>query len=180
VEQRLLRIFQREVERQCRFGIIADEELAQALGTNDMDRIWYSIQALLVAAGNVSKLLWPPSPRLAQRGESLRRSLSVNDDSPLEPRLFRNHFEHFDERLEEWAKSSQRRNLVDANTIPPGMIAGIAKEDFLRNFDPTEYSVTFRGDVYPLRPVVLALKQLWHVAATEADGPLSGFGLATQ
>jgi len=28
---------------------------------------------------------------------------------------FRNHFEHFDERLEEWAKSSERHDVLDHN-----------------------------------------------------------------
>jgi len=57
METRILRIFQREVERQCRFALIAVQDLNQALQTVDMDRIWYSVQAFLVAAGNVSKLL---------------------------------------------------------------------------------------------------------------------------
>lgn len=115
MEAMVLRIFQREVERQCKFAIIAVEDLSQALQIGDMDRIWYSIQAILVAAGNVSKLLWPPKPLLPERGAELRASLSVDDDSPLEPRTFRNHFEHFDERLEQWATSSERRNFADSN-----------------------------------------------------------------
>ena len=68
----------------------------QALQTGAMDRIWCSVQAFLVAAGNISKLLWPPKPLLPERGAELRANLSVGDDSPLEPRTFRNHFEYFD------------------------------------------------------------------------------------
>jgi hypothetical protein len=48
-----------EVERQCRFAIIAAADLDAALAVLDRDHIWYSVQAFLVAAGNVSKLLWP-------------------------------------------------------------------------------------------------------------------------
>jgi len=43
---------------------------------------------------------------------------------------FRNHFEHFDERLEEWAKSSERHNFVDSNIGPPNMIDGIDPKDY--------------------------------------------------
>src|SRR3989442_15541194 len=71
MELRNLRIFQREVEGQCTFAVIAWADLAQALDTSNMDRIWYSIQSFLVAAGNISKILWPPSPKVKKlEGES--------------------------------------------------------------------------------------------------------------
>ena len=170
METRILRIFQREVERQCRFALIAVQDLNQALQTVDMDRIWYSVQAFLVAAGNVSKLLWPPEPLLPKRGAELRASLSVREDSPLEPRRFRNHFEHFDERLERWATSSERRTFVDSNVGPPGMIGGgVDPGDFLRNFDTANFAVTFRGDIYHLPPVINAIRDLWQKARAEAQ-----------
>jgi hypothetical protein len=168
----VLRIFQREVERQCKFAIMATQDLNLSLQEPDMDRIWYSVQALLVAVGNVSKLLWPPNPKLTGRGAQLRASLSVSDDSPLAPpRVFRNHFEHFDERLESWATSSERGNFVDSNVGPPGMIAGIDPKDFMRNFDTQNLAVTFRGETYPLQPVADAISELWPKVATEAAKP---------
>jgi len=60
----VLRIFQREVERQCKFALVAAEDLSSALQAGDMDRIWYSVQTFLVAAGNISKLCWPSLPRV--------------------------------------------------------------------------------------------------------------------
>lgn len=171
MDRMVLRIFQREVERQCRFALMAIQDLKQALQTYDMDRIWYSIQGFLVAAGNISKILWPPKARSRERGAELRASLSVGSDSPLEPRTFRNHFEHFDERLEQWVLSSERRNFVDSNVGPPGMIAGLEPGDFLRNFDTTSSAVTFRGDVYHIEPVGEAIRDLWQKAAVEAEKP---------
>lgn len=167
----ILRIFQREVERQCRFAFIAFEDLSQAVRICDIDRIWYSIQAFLVAAGNISKLLWPVNPLLPERGAELRASLSVSDDSPLEPRTFRNHFEHFDERLEQRATSSERRNFVDSNVWPPSMIVGLKSQDFLRNFDTTNSAVTFHGDIYHLQPVLNVLRFLWLKAVVESAKP---------
>jgi len=168
METMVLRIFQREVERQCRFGLMAVEDVKQALQTPDMDLLWYSIQSFLVAAGNVSKLLWKTTPRLPERGAELRASLSIGDDSSLEPRAFRNHFEHFDERLEKWAISSERRNFADSNVGPEGMIQGIDPRDLLRNFDTTNFAVTFRGDLYHLQPMAEAIGDLWQKAAIEA------------
>jgi hypothetical protein len=109
MDPRLLRIFQLEVVTQCQFAIMAIEDLENALkdmndmnrpASNGMTRIWYSIQAFLIATGNLSKLLWPSTPAILERGSELRASLSVEDNSCLQPRTFRNHFEHYDERLE--------------------------------------------------------------------------------
>lgn len=171
MELMVLRIFQKEVERQCKFALIAADDLTQALRQGDMDRIWYSVQGILVAAGNISKLLWPPHTHLPERGTELRASLSVTDDSPLEPRTFRNHFEHFDERLEQWATSSERLNFVDCNVGPPEMIAGMDPEDFLRNFDTSNFAITFRGDVYHLEPIISGILDLWKKAVDEAKKP---------
>jgi hypothetical protein len=143
--------------------------LQAALDSGDIDRIWYSVQSLLVAAGNVSKLLWPSQSTARQRGEELRSSLRVPDSSPLEPRTFRNHFEHFDERLEEWATSSDRKNFADSNVGPPGMISGLDPGDYLRNFDTSNYAITYRGDIYAVNSVVDALRQLHERALAESQ-----------
>jgi hypothetical protein len=104
-----LRIFQREVARQCDFAFMAHNDLVQALNqlegaprgeTDNWNRIWYSIQSLLVASANTSKLLWPER-KFDLRGQQLRSSLKVPQDSSLKSRDFRNHFEYFDERLED-------------------------------------------------------------------------------
>ncbi len=171
MDKMLLRIFQREVERQTRFALLSFSDLEAALKMADMDRIWPAIQGFLVAAGNVSKLLWPAQPSVPNRGEELRQSLAVAGDSILAPRTFRNHFEHFDERLEQWAASSQRKNFADSNVGPPGMISGLEPGDYLRNLDTTQCAVTFRGDTYHLTPLVAAVKELHVVATAEAPKP---------
>ena len=156
----LERVFKLELRRQSGFAATALEDLNQALATNDMTRIWYSVQALLISVGNISKVLWPPNSKYEGRGAALRASLGVREQSPLAPRSFRNHFEHFDERLEAWAASSERHNLADSNVGPEGMISGLDPGDFLRNLDAEAMEVTFRGDRYSLKPIVEALSSL--------------------
>jgi hypothetical protein len=199
-------IFHREVERQCKFALIAYEDLKQALAVSQQrppappavnyadaaqvqasmvthdhwltareeykrrqtaanDRLWFSVQAFLVAAGNISKLLWPPDkPLLPERGPELRANLEVEENSPLKPRTFRNHFEHFDKRLEQWAVSSKHRVFIDSNIGLGGKISGAEPGDYLRNFEPRNFAVTFRGDSYHLQPIAEAIEQLWHRA----------------
>lgn len=169
MDKNTLRIFQLEIERQCGFAIIAIQDLQKALQAPDMARIWYSVQSFLVAAGNVSKLLWPSSAHIPDRAKELKNSLGVDDSSPLAPRGFRNHFEHFDERLEDWATSSKRKNFVDSNLGPSGMISGVDPEDYLRNFDTIKNAVTFRGDEYNLKPMIDAIIELHGKASIEAN-----------
>ena len=130
----VLKTFQREVEQQCRFALIAAEDMRQALqeleGLSDemehtfeelvrqqmrsrgqsgptlavvgvqngfgdwwerhdavRDRFWYSVQSLLMAAANVSKLLWPTYRKgenlVPGRGVELRKSLGIGDRHAL-------------------------------------------------------------------------------------------------
>ncbi len=169
MDESVLRILQRETERQCRFAVMAIEDLQEALQTAETDRIWYSVQSFLVAAGNLSKLLWPSDAHIPERAKELKISLGVHDSSPLAPRTFRNHFEHFDERLEDWATSSKRQNFVDSNVGPSGMISGVDPEDYLRNFDTTKGAITFRGDEYVLKPMLDEIVQLQAKALSEAN-----------
>jgi hypothetical protein len=50
------------------------------------------------------------------RGKYLRELLSIEEISPLHSRDVRNHFEHYDEYLHEWAEKSNhklmRRNIA--------------------------------------------------------------------
>lgn len=113
-----------------------------------------------------------PEPRRSERARLAAerlRSLQVSSPPPLEPRHFRNHFEHFDERFEDWATSSARRNFIDSNVSPDAIIGGLAPGDYLRNFDTGTHAVTFRGDTYPLRPIIDAVAALHDVASREAD-----------
>jgi len=114
--------------------------------------------------------MWSNPSSEKERAE-LRASLSLSDNSPIRSRKFRNHFEHFDERLEQWATSSKRHNFVDQNVGPPSMIIGVDPEDFLRNFDTENFAVTFKGEVYELRPVINAIRDIWLKAVVEAKKP---------
>ncbi len=165
------KVFLSEVATQCEFALRAIDLFRQAMAAGDTRGVFFCAQAFLGATGNVSKLLWPTDAKYSARGDELRKILGVPDDSPVAPRTFRNHFEHFDERLEEWAAKSKRKNFVDSNILGPQGIVGIDREDFLRNLDPTTLHLTFRGDAYDLATVEEALKKL-HESARAKTNPV--------
>jgi hypothetical protein len=160
MDARLQDIFISEIASQCRFALESMQRLRETLEGHEVHGAFLSVQGFLIAAGNISKLLWPTNPRIPQRGEILREALGVRDDSAVGPRRFRNHFEHFDERLEEWAMTSAGGNLVDMNIMPPGTISGIDPKDFLRNLDQQTLILTFRGDSYDLQAVEAEINEI--------------------
>jgi hypothetical protein len=134
----------------------------------DNEIFWYSMQAFLSAVANVSKLLWGSGTSEAkgreakERRRPLRESLNVDDDSPLKSRAFRNHFDHFDERLEkqfhDWATEGYVGGISDTfvGDIDDLDIGHLA----LRNFDTTTKTLTFRGEKLPLAPLFVHLNSL--------------------
>jgi len=167
-----LQAFIYEVQHQCKFADLAFQDIVNALHKGTTDRIFLAAHTFLVAVGNISKLLWPTKESCEARGHELRELLQVSDDCVLESRAFRNHFEHFDERLDKWANSSKRKNFVDSNIGPPESISGLDPEDWMRNLDPTSLTLTFHGDSYHIPEIMEALKPICAAAQREAQGLL--------
>lgn len=167
MESFVIRVFVHEIETQSAFAFRALHQLRQALNVKDTRAVFFYAQALLGAAAMVSKLLWPSSPKIPDRGKILRELMGIPDESPLADKTMRNHFEHFDDRLDQWATASRRRNFVDSNIAPLSAIRGVDPEDFLRNLDPTSLTLTFRGDTgdtYDLQAVETALSEIYQGA----------------
>src|SRR5437588_12890087 len=102
MELMLLRIYQRQVEMHCQFALAAARGIRRSFNDNNPD-LWFWVEAFLNATANLSKSFWPNKDRPnAIDREELRKSLEVDDSSPIQIRKMRNHFEHFDERVEQW------------------------------------------------------------------------------
>jgi hypothetical protein len=149
-----------EIRNQCSYVLLAQQDLETAMKQGGSSRVWYSIQAALVSAANVSKILWP-TKNASARGDYLRSLLGVEEAALIASRTFRNHFEHFDERLETWAASSKRQLLFDTNIAPVGMIEGVDPTDWLRNFDPVTRYLIYEGEVFDLPAVFREASELW-------------------
>jgi hypothetical protein len=171
MEKHLLRQFQREVERQCQFTMIALQDLEEASANGDGRLFWYSMQNFVVAVGRISRLLWPPDPLFPNRGEELRESLGVGEDSPLRALGFVEHFEHFDKRLETWQVTSEQHRFFDSYTEPLDVLAETAPEDRMRGYDTDNDAVLFNGEAFELGPVSRAVEDLQHRAEAQMVKP---------
>jgi hypothetical protein len=112
------RLFIGEIREQCNMALIAIEDLNKLASIKPLDnsRFWYSIHGFLSTTANVSKLLsfsnfsyrkGSPLESYKEANKTLKKNLRrycrVSSNSIVMQRNFRNHYEHYDERLFEWA-----------------------------------------------------------------------------
>lgn len=187
----LIEIFEFRVEEQCLAALRAAELLNAAVGNLDAQRpgppdpgnltayvravrrsqsdIWQATQMLVVAAGNLSKLFWGESGKFAIEREPLRRALQVQDTSLLRPTTMRNHFEHFDDRIDRWWKNSPGRNYIDASIGPVSVTGNVDRTDFFRGYDPATGDLSFWGTNLNVRKVCAEVETILEHAADELD-----------
>jgi hypothetical protein len=123
-------------------------------------RLWYGVNNLVVAAGNLQKILW--GQRVRDRALRVRRDreraplreiCQVNEGSPLYKVVIRNDLEHIDERLEEWWRTSETHNYSGEIVGSPAQVQGLGDRDLMRWFDPETTDLVFWANSMNLRAV---------------------------
>jgi hypothetical protein len=165
--------FIQELAEQCMFVRMAKIDLKKCLTADNhgLDREYYYLQSLVIALGNISKILWPLKKKNENRGIDLRTILSVKDDSVLKNRDLRNLFEHFDERAEEWFKSEGCTRFSDRNV---GSMKGAAmpfEKDRLRTFNPETWALTYIENKFELGPAIQAAYELYEAIQEKTGQP---------
>lgn len=171
MEKLLLRQLQREVERQCRFALLAFEDLNSSYAEDAGHRFWFSIQNLLTALGRISRLLWPPDDDDVERGRQLRESLGVEEDALLRSREIVEYFEQFEERLENWYASSESHRFFDSYTEPLDVLAATKPGDRFRGFDTENEAILFHSEMYRLQPIAKAVEDLLDEVERQTQKP---------
>ena len=128
------RVFLQEIEVQCRWALRAYDDMLDQIELTPRyggsGRTFSAVQAFLTAVANVSKIFCtaayksPPAwrQRCEDRGRLLRRLLKVTKRSPVLSRKLRDDYEHFEERIQDWADkpASARGAPVDGILIKHG------------------------------------------------------------
>lgn len=174
------RIYLTELITQCQYAIAAVERMNPLLAvigspappTNEVPEFFREAADLLQRAALASKLLWPPGgrpgsrERAERRGHDLRASLGLDSDGahPLRSRTLRDHLEHYDERIDDWAAASPSRRMVDHLVGPRRVLDKlrpiITDSDVMRHFDPETKRFIFRGDAFDIQELVRAIEDV--------------------
>jgi hypothetical protein len=171
MDLQLLRTFQKQVLVQCEFMRFAAYDLNESLKIRNAKRTFYSLQNFLNATANVSKALWGQRGSRLEERKALRESIGVTDDSPLRLVALRNHFEHFDERLETWWRDSTTHNYIDFNLLPKTAIYNpdLTDIDWFRNFDPSTTDVYFWGEEFNVQQLINEVQRILPKLTEEAN-----------
>lgn len=166
LDNRLVDIFIGEVERQSKFALLSlngmNDYLTSDSVDKDIDAFWLFVQSFLVSSANISKLLWNTEKGAPNESKELRKRLNVDNDSKLRTRRFRNLFEHYDEHLVTWSKTSKRKSYATSNIFPRGAVDGLNSEDIFRTYYPNENVLVFKGEEYEIQPVLDEIGSLYN------------------
>lgn len=147
-----------EIVLQSKIALRAAERLEAP--SSDFDKqvdTWSSIQSILVATANVSKIFWP-NFKYKERGEKLRQLLRVEDNNILSSRKFRNYFEHYDEQIDDWFNNQSSAVYTDLS-MNPSLRGPFASRDH-RGYNTFNNTVIFRGESLDLSEVLKALEEI--------------------
>ena len=146
-----------EIVLQSQIAIRASERLFETQKTFDKIEVWCSIQSILIASGNVSKLLWPPNKQYKLRGEKLRKILDIKENHLLSNRTFRNHFEHFDERIEKIFENKPGSIYVDLAMNP-----SLCNRDpnCQRGYNSFNNTLIFKGEILDFNDIINSLEDI--------------------
>jgi len=148
-----------EIVLQVKIARRANERLAVTKDNFDQVEVWCSIQSILVAAGNISKILLPPDKKYKLRGDRLRQMLEVKDDCVLLDRRFRNNFfEHYDSRIDEWFEKHPTCVYTDLAMNPsfPGLNLNTH-----RGYNSFDNTLEFRGEILDLKAILIAMEKVY-------------------
>ena len=145
--------------------IVFQSELAQRgaerlKATNekfDKIEVWSSIQSILIAAGNISKILWPKK-KYEDRGKKLRKLLKVDNDNMLRDRKFRNELEHYDDLIDELFNKQTPVSYIDLAMNPS--ISSFGAKNCHRGYNSFDNTLVIRGQTLDLNAVLKAIDEI--------------------
>ncbi len=168
MDEDIEKVYLRELIQQCQYAIDAVDQMNECLKNKNPGEFFREAGDFLQHSSAVSRILWPPGntnrtkkKRAKQRGAHLKAKLAIADGHTLQTRGLRDHFEHFDERLDEWAETSVHKNIADNMIGPRNALGNIFKDDeIMRMYDPAKKEIVFRGEAFNVQTLVDGVKDV--------------------
>lgn len=160
MDEFLERIYLDQAQKECEACLVAVQAFNSAPEKENEDPFVYAM-TFIHRAASVSRIFWPPGgfnkqlkKRSQQRGHYLRGALEIGENHPIQSRTLRDHFEHFDERLDDWAEKSKNRVIIGALYGDRSTIEGVEDDDIILHYDPATKIFAFRGEKFDMQNLV--------------------------
>lgn len=161
-------VFLYELERQIRRVMKHSEDLQKLFdnrsSSNDsfVENVIESIDDIVDHASRASQIIYPTQDRNGsfKRAERLRQKLGLPDNAEgsLEFRKLRHHLQHYDERLDQWAKATINGNI--AHSIISGRDPICGPMSIMRHFIPDEGVYIFAGEEFNILSAIVFCRNL--------------------
>lgn len=175
------RYYLNELSVQCQFALDAYDDIRRlsSIITSKSEKhtakdgrdLFRHLHSLLTHVGNISKLLFNRG-KGKLRSEFLRKTLNIPDTGYLlESREFRNHLEHYDERLDAWIDDWEKHNAPEYFGM--GRLGDRRARDIstlgleeIRAFNYSNMHFVFQNDSFELIQFVDVIREINNVLAT--------------
>ena len=151
----------REVWTQSHFAEIAYDHIdpKAARGT---DLVFSSIHSFLSHSAMVSKMLLSKSEDPSSK--SIGDILEIPITSLVHNRKFRNHLEHYDERLKKWITKAAIGKSIGTYNVGPKSMISIPNMIFVSHYDPTNDTFTFVDEDFDLGELNIEIEKINRLA----------------
>jgi hypothetical protein len=158
----------REIWTQCHFAERAFSNIYPKASTNT-DIVFSSIHSFLSHAAKVSKLL-----KATWESARIGEVLGVSEASAIHNRKFRNHLEHYHERLKQWIREKGVNANIGTYNIGPKSMIGAPNMFFVNHYDPASQTFTFVDEDLDLGELLKEIKTIKKAAGTWVNEVESG------
>lgn len=135
----------REISTQCHFARLAYENIEKK-SAKPTDQAFTSIHSFLSHAANVSKMLKSKGKSVKSIGEVI----DISNESLIHERTFRNHLEHYDERLKKWISKFGNGARIGTYNIGPRTMFNSSNTILVSHYDPQSKTFTFVDEDFDL------------------------------
>lgn len=157
----------REIWTQAHFAEISYGNI-QTKGVSGVDLVFSSIHSFLSHCANLSKMLQgsdggnPP--------KTIGNVLNILENSIIHNRDFRNHLEHYDERLKKWIREKGVNANIGTYNVMPKNAVQITNMVFVTNYDPATNVFTFVDQDLNLSKLFTEVQKIKSIADTWVEG----------
>jgi hypothetical protein len=137
----------REISTQANFAEISYSHI-DPKAVNGNDAVFSSVHSFLSHCAMISKMLNANDSRNPLK--SIGSILGILDSSIIHQRRFRNHLEHFDERMQRWIGKFAAGANIGTYNIGPKTAIQIPNMIFVSHYDPSNSTFTFVDEDFNL------------------------------
>lgn len=134
-------------------------------GALPVSRYLSELQNLLVHAAALSRYFWPVRGKHEWRGDYLRKTFRIDDDSSLKSRDLRNAIEHFDEKLDIYLEAGIAGYIFPEYIGPTHETEGVPFHLFRAYYVDTG-NFQLLNNQYEIQPIVKEVGRLHEMLLT--------------